>query len=440
MSPRFWSFVLQWSRVGINAGIFILAARFLSLAEIGAFATAFAPIRLTQGLHKAGIGESVIILGAHQRRQDALFALSLGSGIALSLCFAAIGIALSAPLLIALSAVPLLNGIGAVSEGILRQRLQLRALTLRTMASQAIAALLAFGMLWKGSGPWALVTFALSHAAINAVLSYRLAMWRPQSLPNWQYQRLISGLVTEISTRDLINAALFPLMQLATAFAFGLPAAGAFQIAVRILNLIEALTLSPLRFLALPQLRQLPVSQRTAALPEHLRLTATLSLWVWGFIFLAPPFALPLLIGPAPAKAATPILIALAGFGLLSALIMPINQMLIAGGHTSLMLHRAALLLGVTCIFGILAPTPTALAASISLAALLTALWHLTRALPLLGLTLAALSPLTAPLYAAAAVVAFFAVLPPLALPVQLTLGSALYGALLLIPYRRIVT
>ncbi|UOA16428.1 hypothetical protein DSM109990_03298 (plasmid) [Sulfitobacter dubius] len=114
--------------------------------------------------------------------------------------------------------------------------------------------------------------------------------------------------------------------------------------------------------------------------------------------------------------------------------------MLIAGGHTSLMLHRAALLLGVTCIFGILARTPTALAASISLAALLTAQWHLTRALPLLSFTLAALPPLTAPLCAAAAAVAFFAVLSPLALPVQLTLGSALYGALLLIPSRRIVT
>jgi len=63
MSPRFWSFALQWSRVGINAGLFLIAARFLTLAEIGAFATVFAPIRLTQGLHKAGIGESVIILG-----------------------------------------------------------------------------------------------------------------------------------------------------------------------------------------------------------------------------------------------------------------------------------------------------------------------------------------------------------------------------------------
>ncbi len=440
MSPRFWSFALQWSRVGINAGLFLIAARYLTLAEIGAFATAFAPIRLTQGLHKAGIGESLIILGPLQRRQDALFALSVGSGIALSLAFALIGIALTAPLLIALSAVPLLNGIGAVSEGILRQRLHLRTLALRTIASQTATALLALWMLRNGTGPWALVAFALTHAALNATLSYQLAAWCPQSLPHWRYQGLINRLVIEISARDLLSAALFPLMQLATSLAFGLPAAGAFQIATRILSLIEALTLSPLRFLALPQLRQLPAPQRTTALPTHLRVAATLSLWAWGAALLTGPQALARLIGPTPAEAATPILIALAGFGLLSALLMPINQTLIAAGQTRLMLHRAALIVTLTRVFASFAPTPTVLAASVSLSALLSALWHLTRALPLFGLTLRALSPLTAPLCAAVTVAMLFALLPPLPAPVQLSIGSALYAAFLLIPRRKAAT
>jgi len=289
-------------------------------------------------------------------------------------------------------------------------------------------------MLRNGSGPWALVAFALTHAAINVGLSCRLATWRPQSLPNRKYQRLISRLVIEVSARDLLSAA---LMQLATPLAFGLPAAGAFQIVTRILSLIEALTLSPLRFLALPQLRQLPALQRTAALPAQLRLTATLSLWVWGVALLTGPQALALLIGPTPAEAATPILTVLAGFGLLSALLMPINQTLIAAGHTRFMLHRAALLVTLTCTFASFAPTPTALAASVSLSALLTALWHLTRALPLLGLTLRAISPLTAPLCAAATVAMLFALLPPLPAPVQLTTGSALYAAFLQIPRRK---
>ncbi|WP_339637281.1 oligosaccharide flippase family protein [uncultured Sulfitobacter sp.] len=440
MSPRFWSFALQWSRVGINAGLFLIAARFLSLAELGAFATAFAPIRLTQGLHKAGIGESVIILAPRQRRRDALFAMSLGGGIALSLGFAGLGAALDAPLLIALSVIPLLNALGAVSEGILRRDLHLRALALRSMFSQSIAAALAVWMLSIGSGPWALVTFAATHAATNAALSCHLAGWRPKSLPKWRYQRRLAELVIEISARDFLSAALFPLMQLATALVFGLPAAGAFQIATRILSLIEALTLSPLRFLALPQLRQLSAPQRATVLPTHLRLTATRGLWVWGATLLAAPQALALLIGPAPAGPATPILVALAGFGLLSALLMPINQALIAAGHTRLMLQRAALLLPLCCTFAAFSLTPTALAASISLAAFLTALWHLNRALPRLGLTASALSPLAPPLCAAAAVAALFALLPPLPVPAQIVFGSALYGALLLIPNRQTAT
>lgn len=116
---------------------------------------------------------------------------------------------------------------------------------------------------------------------------------------------------------------------------------------------------------------------------------------------------------------------------------MPINQTLIAAGHTRLMLHRAALIVTLSCVFATFAPTPTALAASVSLSALLTALWHLTLALPLLGLTLRALSPLTAPLSAAATVAMLIDLLPPLPVSVQLTVGNALYAAFLLIPRRK---
>ena len=45
MSVPAWSTLLQWSRLGVNAALFLIVARFLTLAEIGAFATAFAPVR-----------------------------------------------------------------------------------------------------------------------------------------------------------------------------------------------------------------------------------------------------------------------------------------------------------------------------------------------------------------------------------------------------------
>ena len=61
MSQTVWSFFLHYARVGIGAGLFLLATRFLTLSEIGLFATAYAPIRLAQGMHKAGSAEGCVI-------------------------------------------------------------------------------------------------------------------------------------------------------------------------------------------------------------------------------------------------------------------------------------------------------------------------------------------------------------------------------------------
>jgi len=436
MTVRHWSFVLQWSRVGINAALFLIATRFLSLAEIGAFATAFAPIRMTQGLHKAGICESVIILGRSQRRLDALFAVSVTSGLAVAMLLAALAIILHAPTLLALSAIPLLNGLGAVSEGILRQSLRLRALALRTMASQLVAATLALGLLFHGAGLWALVAFALANATLTAALSLHLARWRPMTLPRWRYQRLILPRTSQIAARDFLGGTLIPLAQLAVGLGLGLPAAGAFQIATRVLSLIDALALSPLRFIALPQLHGLRGSAFRAALGNQLRLTATVSVWIWAGTCIAAPQILALLTGPTHATATAPILIALSGFGLIPALAMPINQALTAQGHTRLMLARAALLLtlGALCVLPAMWFSPRMVAAALSIAALITTLWHLTHALPRLDLTLRDLSPICAPLAAGTLMLGLFALLPPLPLAAQIAIGSALYAVALTRP------
>lgn len=436
MSTRWWSFVLQWSRVGINAALFLIATRFLTLAEIGAFATAFAPIRMTQGLHKAGICESVIILGRSQRRQDALFAISLVTGLIITLTLAAIAVTAQAPLLLALSMIPLIHGIGAVSEGILRQSLRLRALALRTLASQSAAAALALWMLLHGAGAWALVGFAVANATLTAGLSLHLARWRPATLPAWRYQALIWPKTAQIAARDFLTAALIPLTQLAVGLALGLPAAGAFQIATRVLSLIDALTLAPLRFIALPQLRG---PHFRSALADHLRLSASLAVWIWAGTCVAAPQVLALLIGPEHAATAAPVLVGLGGFGLLSALTMPIHQALTAQGHTGLMLKRAAMLLalGAICTLPALAFSATSVAVALSTAALLTTLWLLTRALPRLCLGLRDLSPLCAPLFAGTLMLGAFALTPPLPMFIKIALGSTLYIAILLPPIKR---
>lgn len=438
---RVWSFVLQWSRVGINAALFLIATRYLTLVEIGTFATAFAPIRMTQGLHKAGIAEGTIIIGTTQRRQDALFALSLSAGLGLSALLTIVALTLGNPMLLALALIPVWNGIGAVPEGLLRQHLRLRALALRTMASQSIAAGLALWTLTQGMGAWALIIFALANAGLTCVLSVWQAHWRPANWPAWRYLRLILPKTSQIAGRDILNAALIPLVQLAVGAALGLAAAGAFQIATRMLGLIDALTLSPLRFIALPQLRQAQGTAMRPALAEHLRLSALLSVWIWGGTLIAAPQILTLLTGASHAAATAPILMALAGFGLISALAMPVNQALTARGHTPLMLVRAVVLLVVGLAFTIPALwiSVTATGIALSLAALVTTLWHLARALPRLGLAPQDLAPALLPLAAGALMIAAMAALPPMPLIATIPLGTAIYAAVFVrLPRRRL--
>ncbi|WP_415919314.1 oligosaccharide flippase family protein [Tateyamaria sp. SN6-1] len=439
MSVRGWSFVLSWSRVGINAALFLAATRVLSLGEIGLFATAFAPIRLTQGIHKAGISDAVTVL-RRTRRMHALFAVAVAVGGALTVLLAALG-AVFSPLLLALSTIPLINSVGAVSEGLLRQRLQLRALALRTLCAQGVGAAVALWMLMTGWGVWALVVFALLNALLTSVLSIALARWWPDTLPRWRGVWLILRKTGEICGRVMLGTGLVPLVQLAIGLMLGPVAAGAFQIATRMLELIEALSLSPLRFIALPQFSR--TVSLSADMRQHMRHTVVLAAWIWGGTLAAAPEILTLAVGTAHVTTVTPVLRAIAVFGLLNAVLMPLTQAVLAQGHTRLVLQRAAftLMLSAVLVLPALAVSVTTVAAAISGASLCVAFWFIPRALRALHLSAQDLSPALLPLGAGAVMCAVLLALSPLPLIASVALGTALYLPFLALshmPRRRI--
>ncbi|MEL7258232.1 MAG: oligosaccharide flippase family protein [Pseudomonadota bacterium] len=432
MSTQLWSFALQWSRVGINAALFLVATRFLTLAEIGLFATAFAPIRLSQGLHRAGVSESVIILGKHQTRLNALFILSGLSGLGLSILFGVIGHVTAVPALLALSVIPLLNGLGAVSEGLLRRALRLRALALRTMVVQTLAAVFAVWLLINGWGIWALVGFAMINALGACLLTILLARWSPTEVPRFANVVPLVPKVTQIAARDLISAAQIPLALMAIGMTLGLSAAGAFQIATRIYNLIDALTLSPLRFIALPQLAQDTLGSRHR-FAEHLARVAWLSSWIWAVVLLFAPELLTVFLNTGHANAAAPILRALAGLGLCSALTMPVNQALTARLQTGLVLNRAILMLclGTTLLLPALMISPAICALALSIAAILINLWYVQRALPRLYLTSSDLISAAPPLFAASLSCCLVLATPSLPMVAQIFFGTVVYISLI---------
>ena len=340
-----WAILLQWSRLGLSAAIFLLAARLLPLAEIGAFATAFALPKLLQTLHKAGVCELRITAEAPDRP---IFLLSLATGLAAALlCLAATAVlpADSRPHLLALTALPLLNALAAPSEGALRRALRLHALALRTLAAQGLAAGLTLFGLMQGWGAWSLTGFALANAGLNAAFSLVLAP--PRLTARGPALPLIPELA-RLTLRPLLNAATFPTVQFLIGLALGLPAAGAFQIAARLVELVDTLALAPLRYLALPRFKAMVGTAGFAAkLRQSVWRVALIVAVVYPATAALAPAVLPLL-GPEKAQAALPLLPPLLLTGALSAVLMPLIQALVALGQSGLPLRLAAVNFGLS--------------------------------------------------------------------------------------------
>lgn len=365
ISLGLWSIVLQWGRFGIAAAVFLLIARWLSLPEIGAFAIAAAPVRFLQVVHRNGIGEAVILArnGAMPDRDtDALFALSLlAAAASMSILLMAVeAVQLFAdvtqpigPMMAGLALVPLFNGIAAVPEGLLRQRLRVKALAIRTLAVQAIAATVAIYAARSGAGPWSLVMFLLLNAALGAMTAVILARWVPQNWPRAADLRRVAPGFADLSGQALVGNALQPLLQLGVGISLGLADAGAFQIALRFLGLLDTMAVAPLRFLALPLLSAVAKTpdQMGAALLRGLRISGLVIALVYLGAAAVAPDILSVFIGSGHAGSSVGLLQILCLFGLANATSMVLLQALIASGHARLVLWRNVAILVLTGLF-----------------------------------------------------------------------------------------
>lgn len=256
-----WSIILQWSRFGINTLVFLVLARWLSLEEIGAFAIAFAPINLIQLVQRAGFSETIV-----QGRKEAssfastVFWMSASFGLAMSFVMFCVSFFL-APLvesqstgtyLAAMSVIPALIGLAAVPEGLLRQRLEIRSLAIRTTVSTSVAGGLAIWLGHAGYGGWALTGFAIVNAFLSSVLVTVLVRWRPSGRPRMSDARNALPVLGALSGRSLVINATMPTIQLMVGTVLGPAAAGSFQIAHRFLTLAATATVTPLQFATLP--------------------------------------------------------------------------------------------------------------------------------------------------------------------------------------------
>ncbi|WP_339109698.1 oligosaccharide flippase family protein [Thioclava sp. GXIMD4216] len=402
MSKALWSVVLQLSRLGGNVIFFLAMARLLPVADLGAFATALAVFRWSQVLHKGGIADAVVLTApADAARLAALFwlAQALTVGIAvlalglIGLAYLGVGALQDMQAQIAtLLLVPLFQGASAVQEAQLRQALRLRALALRTAAVQLLSGAGGFALYAMGGGVWSLVGFAVINAVASALLSWRMARWWPSDGPRLVQMRALAPEVMAIAGRGLVAGAALPLIQFLLGLVYGGAIAGGFQIAQRIFQLVDALTLAPLRFLVLPVMMR--AKDRSAGLVVRvLRLAALVSAPAYMAVAV---WALPVLnalLGASAAGLAAPMVQALAALGPVATTVLGVDQALVVRKGAGRAFLRAGLGLGLSagCVVLMVPVSAQAMILGHVLASYLALGLFLPRMLRLIGLEVRAL-------------------------------------------------
>ncbi len=342
--------VLQLSRLGLNALVFLILARWLSLAEIGLFAIAFTPVQILQNTLRGGFSETIVQQHDPDGQFDqTVFWMSTAAGV-LGLGVLLLGAAAMEPLfgmaeagtyMAAMAPVPLLIGLGAVPEGLLRRRLQIRTLALRTTASLSVAAVIALALGYAEYGTWALVGFTLINALCATVIVLLLSGFRPRAVFDRRVALRALDPIRFISARLLVGIAALPVVQFLVGLILGPAAAGAFQIAQRVMKLSEAVALEPIRFAILPMFAR--VARDEARLARGLVKACGLVTFLmvpafFGLIAIAPDL-MPLLVGAQNGPPSVPVLQALLAIGGAGGIYSMIMQALTASGRARQALH-----------------------------------------------------------------------------------------------------
>lgn len=300
-----WSVLLFWSRFGINALVFLVMARWITPAEIGAYGAAFAVVQILQAVQTSGLPEAVI-RAEDEDSADTAFWLSTGLGIGLgAIVFAAAPLfghlfgAQSASYTRALAVVPVVMGLGAVSEAALRRAMMLDRLTLRTALTLIAAGIAAVALAADGWGGWALVAFTIVNNTAASLLNLIMSPWRPRARFDRAHLRRLVADATAISARNVVKSAINPTSQFLVTGILGPAAGGVYLIAVRFVTILSSLSLMPAQYAALPIFAKVRADpeRRRAAFVTAAAVMSILAAPIYVGVSAIAPTLLPLILG-----------------------------------------------------------------------------------------------------------------------------------------------
>lgn len=304
----FWSTVERAATQGISFVVVFLLARLLGphnygLVTLAATIALFAQMLLGETFSQALIQEKTL----EPAHVSSLFWLLAGFGLAAAIAqflaadtlAAFFGQAEVAPILRALSPLPLLTAIQAVPAALFRRELNFRAVATASTSGTLLGGAVGVVMAFTGFGVWSLVANLLTQNAIVAATMWRKSGFRPLLVFSQPHLR---ALWSYGQYTFLLRIAAFMANQsprLIVGYLFGATVLGAFGLGLRIVEILYQLLSVPATNVILPTLARIrdDATRLSNAILTATQLTAMLSVPVYVAIAVVAPLAIPLVFG-----------------------------------------------------------------------------------------------------------------------------------------------
>ncbi len=337
----FWRVVEIASGEGLTFLFTLVLARLLSPEEFGVVAIATTTVLVVQVGLRHGLVEAVI-----QRPRlsgveiDTALWANLGLGLLLGGLTALLagGLArladkpLLAPILVTLSLLCVLQSLTFLLAGLLRRRLDYRALALRALLAILLSHAVGIALALEGLGAWALVAVQLVNAVVSLATVGFAAGWRPRARFDPAAARSLARLAVPLIGYALPSASAVALVVM-LGIVLPAEAVGAYYVAERLTQSLLLLSGVSVADLSLPVLARLQGNRprHAEAARGTLQLAGLICLPAFtGLAVLAEPLVL-VLLGAAWVGAVAPLRL-LAACGLVAGLTAVAAQVLISIG------------------------------------------------------------------------------------------------------------
>lgn len=305
----FWTMLDVGGSQGLALLLYVILTRILTPGEYGVFALALAITAMANTVLFQGFADALIQREAPDEddRSTAFWTnLALGAVLTILLVLsartlsAAFGDASLSPVLQAMSVLCLLRALVSVHSALCRREMRMAIFALRAISGYVIGGLCGIALAMAGWGVWALVACQLIQAVVILVVMWTTIRWTPRLRFSRRSLKRLAGFSSPFMMAGIFTAIADKVDNLIIGVMLDVVAVGHYNLALKMMQALGFIAMSPLALLMMPVLARLAHDQ-AAFRDEYVRLvTASLSIWLplaIGLGFLAPA-VVPFTFGP----------------------------------------------------------------------------------------------------------------------------------------------